>query len=256
MFDRETLDTEHLVAATVPADDVLVADDMDNSESVQLRCAICGTPEEDATHLPVGYSNPVCQACDDLAVSATGDEPWHGYPPGQEPDSDSGTIQMAPDHGENPVYIRGVKCWRRYRFGGWITRRDAYDCASLEEFQNLHRVGGNWIHAFNVPQPDGVNLSPDRCAERIEALDQLERLREDAAAFRDEGATSITLDDLERTVDASVLSPLSDDAPPATPAMAADYADFVRRAARREIEDMPVAELCRRYYGESLSHAE
>lgn len=256
MFDRETLDTEHLVPAAVPAEDVLVATDMDSLESVRLRCAICGTPDAAASNLPVGYSNPVCQACDDLAVSATGDKPWHGYPPGEEPDSDSGTIQMAPDRGENPVYIMGVKCWRRYRFGGWITRRDAYDCTSLEELQNLHRVGENWIHVFNVSQPDGVDLPLDDCQEHIETLDHLEQIRGDATALRNDASTSTTLDDLERQVDTSVLSPLPDDAPLATPATADDYADYVRHMARHQIEEMPVARFCKRYYEDVPSQTE
>jgi hypothetical protein len=41
---------------------------------------------------------------------------------------------------DNPVYVAGVKCWRRYWMGGWVTRRDAFDCDSIEEFHDLHRV--------------------------------------------------------------------------------------------------------------------
>lgn len=160
MDTRSTLDTENLVADAVPPSEVLVGADSVGKET-ELWCAICGTPADEAASLPIGYSNPVCQRCDEVAISADGTDPWTGYRPGQWPDTEDGVIHSPPDTGENPVYIAGVKCWRRYRFGGWVTRRDAYDCESLEEFQYYHRVDGDWIHAFNVPQPNGVKISQE-----------------------------------------------------------------------------------------------
>lgn len=89
------------------------------------ECAICGN---DRT---VPDTDFVCKQCDQRAVNEDGDRPWHGHPPGEEPEPQDGIIQMGPDIGENPVFIDGQKCWRRYRFGGWLTKLDdGYESAS------------------------------------------------------------------------------------------------------------------------------
>lgn len=184
METSNRLETDRLVSAAVPAEEVYVADE-DSDSPDTIRCAICGTPGSETQSLPVGYSNPVCELCDQAAISIDGSEPWEGHPPGEWPETEDGVIHMAPDDGENPVYIAGVKCWRRYRFGGWITRRDAYDCDSLEEFQYYHRVGGNWIHTFNTDRPGGVSISREKWGTKARRRRQLVSLRDTAEAVCD-----------------------------------------------------------------------
>ena len=102
-----------------------------------MSCPICGG--EDGGNHPT-YPNLVCEECDRRAVNAEGDEPWYGWRPENEPDSEDGVIKVPPDQGENPVYIDGQKCWRRYRFGGWVTMLDKDDCGSIEEFYETHNM--------------------------------------------------------------------------------------------------------------------
>jgi hypothetical protein len=111
----------------------------------QKKCAICGDPfEHYDPDFASNYANLVCEACDDRAVTQEAVRPKHGNEYlGQDPtvEKDDGTtaIRLDPDVGDNPVFIDGQKCWRRYRFGGWITRRDDHDSSSIEEFQKKHR---------------------------------------------------------------------------------------------------------------------
>lgn len=80
----------------------------------------------------------VCEECDQRAVNADGETPWIGYPPEKQSEVDESSNVAPPDDGENPVFIDGHKCWRRYRFGGWITFLDYYDCDTLDEFYVRH----------------------------------------------------------------------------------------------------------------------
>lgn len=110
-YGGEGFNLTGLVSEAEPPDRVITSDrygtspDGDSSEQV-VRCAICGTPESQAPYLPVGYANPVCDDCDELAMGEGGETPWTGWRPGEKPDSKPGVIQMPPDTGENPVYTR------------------------------------------------------------------------------------------------------------------------------------------------------
>jgi len=57
-----------------------------------MNCPICGTDIGESS-----YPNHVCDDCDERAVNEDGKEPWRGWPEGEEPESEDGTIQMAPD---------------------------------------------------------------------------------------------------------------------------------------------------------------
>jgi hypothetical protein len=91
-------------------------------------CSICG---DDLTRsfgedLVRNYPNLVCRQCNQRAVREDGKGPRH----------DSGA-----DWGDNPVFVDGIKCWRRYKFGGFVTMRDMHDCATIKEFYERHVMG-------------------------------------------------------------------------------------------------------------------
>lgn len=98
-----------------------------------MECPICGT---DMGKGESSYPNRVCNICDLRAVNEEGEEPWHGRPPDEK--SEELTTYVPSNSGENPVFIDGQKCWRRYRFGGWVTMVDEQDCESLERFYETH----------------------------------------------------------------------------------------------------------------------
>ncbi|NIC00901.1 hypothetical protein [Halobacterium sp. R2-5] len=255
----ENLNTERLVESTVAPRDVVIAGDHSTEPDREARCAICGTPQSDAIGLPVRYANPVCKECDALAVNEEGSEPWEGYPPSERPETDDSVIHLEPDHGENPVYIAGVKCWRRYRFGGWITRRDAYDCSSLEEFREYHRLDGHPIHAFNVAQPGGVELTRESCGSLQDRYQCLQSIYEDAQSVADnspsESAVMDLWDQLER-LDSSITADLLDPdqfTPREVAVMLADELQSLlqtRLTASDSGAWITRAKLCNRYFAE------
>lgn len=138
-------------------------------------CSICGASLSDP-EFALNYPNFVCEGCNQDAVNKDGETPWHGWPPGKEPESESGVIQMAPDQGENPVYIEGIKCWRRYRFGGHIAFRDIFDCETLAEFYDRHEKEDGYFQAYNSPNPPGADTDRDRIVVNTVDKDKLETL--------------------------------------------------------------------------------
>ncbi|MDL0121770.1 hypothetical protein [Halobacterium salinarum] len=108
----------------------------------QEVCAICAEPlYEIALPLTSAYPNVVCKKCERRAVNENGDEPKHGvaYEKRVKAESDDPeSISFTANPGDNPVFIDGNKCWRRYRHGGYITRLDQFDCDDIWEFREKH----------------------------------------------------------------------------------------------------------------------
>ena len=81
-----------------------------------MFCPICKHNAVDIS----GYgAQAVCGTCEQRALNGEG----------REPHTDSSS-----DDGDNPVFIDGRKCWRRYRFGGYITFLDEWESPTLEAF--------------------------------------------------------------------------------------------------------------------------
>jgi hypothetical protein len=102
--------------------------DSSDPESSSVHCALCGRPVNESLG---DYPNPVCRTCDSRsrAVNTAGQRP---------------AFISALDDGDNPVFIDERKCWRRYRFGGYITMLDDGDARDILEFYaRHHKSGGN-----------------------------------------------------------------------------------------------------------------
>ena len=78
------------------------------------RCSICGRE-------PVGDYLPrlLCPRCDAMALNDAA-RPARGAADGSR--------------GDNPVFVGGKQCWRRYALGGWETMLDLDNCRDYYEF--------------------------------------------------------------------------------------------------------------------------
>lgn len=95
------------------------------------RCAVCGGSLGELAGLENSYPGLVCRACDERALDERG-RPWIEARPviPMRP----GTIPAYDIEEPNPVFVDGVRCWRRYRFGGFLTMRDPAESRTIEEF--------------------------------------------------------------------------------------------------------------------------
>lgn len=104
----------------------------------QTECAICGGP----LYIPLHetYANLVCEQCDRRAVAADGEEAKVGAEYREKVREQRGIddVNVPSDSGDNPVFIDGKKCWRRYKLGGHVTRLDQFDCDDIWEFREKH----------------------------------------------------------------------------------------------------------------------
>lgn len=99
--------------------------------SASSRCAICGGSLGRLVRLAHRYRGLVCRWCDQRAVDgdnipALHESAWL--------DPDTGVINLFDPSDPNPVFIDRVRCWRRYKFGGFVTMRDPGESSSIKEF--------------------------------------------------------------------------------------------------------------------------
>ena len=103
------------------------------------RCSICNKKIVDS-NLPAYFPHYVCQECDKLAVTQEGQlvlQLYNQHVSNLRTESPFGykDILFDSNTGPNPVFIKGHKCWRRYRMGSWVTMKDVYNSRTLEEFE-------------------------------------------------------------------------------------------------------------------------
>lgn len=118
------------------------------------RCFLCGR----ALPLPAHYPNQVCRTCDGKALTLEGARPLHASdvvldpskPPFYRQDDPAtgrrtlvANLDLGGDYGTNPVFIGTMQCWRRYRFGGWVTMADPEEHTTLESFYAHHGHPGH-----------------------------------------------------------------------------------------------------------------
>jgi hypothetical protein len=93
-------------------------------KSIYVRfCSIC---ERLLTSPGLDHPNLVCIFCDKEALGSDGSAAF---------------FDARTEMGDNPVWIRGRKCWRRYHFGGFHTMADSEDLPSIEAYYKKYKGG-------------------------------------------------------------------------------------------------------------------
>lgn len=104
------------------------------SKKAGVACAICQQPLPERE---LRYPREVCRECDRRALNTKGRKARHisQYPENRAAQAKAKAVEFIDfgDDGDNPVFVDGLKCWRRYKFGGWVTMRD-FDSGTLREF--------------------------------------------------------------------------------------------------------------------------
>jgi hypothetical protein len=98
------------------------------------KCGICNGILDCNEEFAGSYPGLVCQLCDERAVTQENIKAKHI----SDYIDDNNNVFVGCDDGDNPVFIDGIKCWRRYRFGGYVTMRDYHDCKDISEFYEKH----------------------------------------------------------------------------------------------------------------------
>lgn len=91
-------------------------------DAARLRCSFCGAAHPDP-HFARNYYAMVCRECERRSLNLKGQAPTH---------------ESMQDDGDNPVFIDAIQCWRRYRFGGFVTMKDEDLCPDLMAFCRKH----------------------------------------------------------------------------------------------------------------------
>lgn len=134
-----------------------------------MGCAICRSDRFSPQGGEFAYPGQLCVACQERA----------------EPESGDDDVDTLGDTGPNPVYVDGIKCWRRYRFGGYVTMRDDSPRRSLEEFQGMTFSAG-WSQSLLDRAVEVLQVAGEPVAAGLGAAGTKSR-RYMGASFEHEG---------------------------------------------------------------------
>ena len=111
------------------------------------------------------------------------------------------------DSGENPVYIDGLRCWRRYRFGGYVTMRDASGATTLGEFYARH-IDGTWAPSLIQGANEALQNRSEPIRDRFSVTGRSPQVGRFRGAIIDWRPGAFDSDDTSSYKVAAVTSPL------------------------------------------------